>query len=60
MYRRMVLPAVGKGLCGCIFTQLSDVENELNGLVTYDRTFVKADPDALKKISDEILMELNS
>ncbi|MBQ5341781.1 MAG: glycoside hydrolase family 2, partial [Oscillospiraceae bacterium] len=60
MYRRMVLPAVGKGLCGCIFTQLSDVENELNGLVTYERTFVKADPDALKKISDEILMELNS
>ena len=60
MYRRMVLPAVRKGLCGCIFTQLSDVENELNGLVTYDRSFVKADPDALKTISDEIARELKS
>ncbi|MBP1555805.1 MAG: glycoside hydrolase family 2, partial [Oscillospiraceae bacterium] len=60
MYRRMVLPAVGKGLCGCIFTQLSDVENELNGLVTYDRTVVKADPDVLRRISEEICHELNN
>ena len=25
------------GLCGCIYTQTTDVEEEINGLMTYDR-----------------------
>ena len=32
-----------KGLAGCIYTQLSDVEDETNGLVTYDREIIKID-----------------
>ena len=35
LYDGMVLPSVPKGLCGCIYTQLSDVEGENNGLYTY-------------------------
>ena len=31
------------GLGGSIYTQTSDVEREMNGLVTYDRTVVKFD-----------------
>ncbi|MBP0985806.1 MAG: hypothetical protein J6P39_02215 [Oscillospiraceae bacterium] len=54
MYVKMVLRAVKKGLCGCIYTQLSDVENELNGLVTYDRKKIKVDIPRLQKISMRI------
>ena len=37
VYREEILPAIDKGLCGCIYTQLSDVEDEINGLLTWDR-----------------------
>ncbi len=37
LYGQMVLPSIPNGLCGCIYTQLSDVEGEINGLYTYDR-----------------------
>jgi len=37
MYEEMVYPVIEEGMCGCIYTQLSDVENEINGLYTYDR-----------------------
>ncbi len=43
LLRKQIIPAVKKGLCAAIYTQLSDVENEQNGLVTYDRKVVKAD-----------------
>lgn len=36
-----LLPLEKKGLCGAVYTQLSDVEEEVNGLVTYDRRIVK-------------------
>jgi len=35
-----------KGLAGFVYTQLSDVEEEVNGLVTYDRRVVKLAPGA--------------
>ena len=34
-----------EGLSGYVFTQLSDVEDEVNGLVTYDRRVVKLEED---------------
>ena len=36
-----VMPLVEKGLSGVVYTQLSDVEEEVNGLVTYDRKVCK-------------------
>ena len=36
-----IVPAVPKGLCAAVYTQLSDVEDETNGLLTYDRRVVK-------------------
>src|ERR1700741_1821403 len=39
-----------KGLSAAAYTQLSDVENEVNGFLTYDRTTVqKVDPDAVQR-----------
>ena len=37
LYEGQVLPLVKQGLSGVVYTQLSDVEEEVNGLVTYDR-----------------------
>jgi hypothetical protein len=43
LYLREVIPAKEKGLSAAIYTQLSDVEQETNGFVTYDRELVKMD-----------------
>ena len=50
MCEGMIGPYIRKGLCGFVYTQLSDVENEINGLYTYDREIVKVDIDKLKEI----------
>ena len=54
MYREMVIPAISKGLCGCVYTQLSDVEGEINGLYTYDRKTCKVDKQAMLALADEL------
>jgi Glycosyl hydrolases family 2, sugar binding domain/Glycosyl hydrolases family 2/Glycosyl hydrolases family 2, TIM barrel domain len=36
-------PLIGEGLCAAVYTQTSDVEVEVNGLMTYDRAMVKGD-----------------
>lgn len=51
LYDDMVLPAVPRGLCGCVYTQLSDVEGEANGLYTYDRQVRKVSAGALSDIA---------
>ena len=51
LYRESIVPAVEKGLCAAIYTQVSDVEDEVNGLATYDRRVVKLDADTMLPIS---------
>lgn len=51
LYREMVLPSIPNGLCGCVYTQLSDVEEEINGLYTYDRTVCKVRREPLLALS---------
>ena len=41
-------------LVGCIFTQVSDVEDETNGFVTYDRKVVKVDSPKFKELMRKI------
>ena len=41
LYDREILPMIEKGLCAAIYTQLSDVEDETNGILTYDREILK-------------------
>ena len=54
LLEEQIVPAVREGLCAAIYTQLSDVENEQNGLVTYDRKELKADPDMLAALNAEM------
>ena len=58
MYAEMVNPAIPAGLCGVVYTQLSDVEDEINGLYTYDRQVCKVDGAKMRAIlqaAEEIL-----
>ncbi len=54
LYRKRILPAVSKGLCAAIYTQVSDVEDEINGLLTYDRKVCKADDQAMQALATSL------
>ena len=50
LYDEQIRPAIAQGLSAAVYTQLSDVEHEVNGLVTYDRSIVKLPVQTLRKI----------
>ena len=54
LYENEVIPAIEKGLCGAVYTQLSDVEDETNGLLSYDRKVLKVDKEKMLNISRQI------
>ena len=49
-----VIPAIPKGLSATVYTQVSDVEDEVNGIMTYDRKIIKFDIDMVKKLNSLI------
>ena len=51
LYMDEIVPCVKNGLCAAIYTQVSDVEDEINGLVTYDRKVEKIDPEKLLSVA---------
>ena len=51
LYREMVFPSIEKGLNGVVYTQLTDVEGEINGLYTYDRKASKVIDDRIKTLT---------
>jgi beta-galactosidase/beta-glucuronidase len=58
-YLKQILPQIrSKGLCGAIYTQLSDVEDETNGLLTYDRKKAKIAPEDFLDVSERLVSEL--
>ena len=54
LYREKVIPAAKMGLCAAIITQVSDVEDEINGFLTYDRKVNKADAQQMTAIAEEL------
>lgn len=57
LYREGVLEAKKKGLSAAIYTQLSDVEDETNGLVTYDRKICKVDEKRMNLLARALMEE---
>ncbi|MFF7340236.1 LamG-like jellyroll fold domain-containing protein [Streptomyces sp. NPDC008163] len=53
--RKYYLEAAGAELSGSIYTQVTDLENELNGLWTYDRREIKVDAAQVRKINQEVI-----
>ncbi len=58
-YGKVLPPLIRKGLCGAVYTQLSDVEDETNGMVTFDRAVVKAKPEELCGLMDQLQKNLD-
>ena len=54
LYLEELLPLVREGLCAAIYTQLSDVEDETNGFLTYDRRVCKVRPDEFADIAPRL------
>ena len=48
---RKLLPMIPEGLCAAVYTQTTDVEIEVNGLMTYDREIIKMNPDTVRLIN---------
>jgi len=53
MWDEMVFPSIDRGLCGIVYTQVSDVEDEVNGFYTYDREICKVTPDRLRALAEK-------
>jgi beta-galactosidase/beta-glucuronidase len=58
LYEKEVLPLVSRGLCGCIYTQVSDVEDETNGLLTFDRAVEKLRPEDFADLAPRLQASL--
>ena len=54
LYENEIIPQIEKGLCGAIYTQLSDVEDETNGLISYDRKVVKVSARRMREIAERL------
>ena len=54
LYYQQVIPAAKCGLCAAIYTQVSDVEDETNGLLSYDRKVEKLTPERMLPIAEAL------
>ena len=54
LYEKQVLPAKEKGLCAAVYTQVSDIEDETNGILTYDRKVCKLTPEVMLPIAEKL------
>ncbi|MBS7403658.1 MAG: glycoside hydrolase family 2 protein [Oscillospiraceae bacterium] len=54
LYERQIIPAKKAGLAASVYTQLTDVEDEVNGLITYDREKIKLPAEELAAIGAKL------
>ena len=60
LYLKQIIPAIkNNNLAGCIYTQVSDVETEINGLFSYDRKVLKVD-DSFKEVLKQLKEAFNN
>ena len=57
LYDREIRPAKAHGLAAAVYTQVSDVEEEINGLLTYDRKELKVEPDRIIAMNRRLMGE---
>ena len=54
LFEKVIIQQIPKGLAATVYTQVTDVEDELNGLLTYDREVLKVDKETVKTINQSI------
>ncbi len=58
-YAEQLKQLIRQGFSAAVYTQTTDVEIEVNGLLTYDRALVKVDEERVSKVNQEICNILN-
>ena len=54
MYYNDIVPAIKNGLNAAVLTQVSDVEDETNGIATYDRQVIKTDSEKMLAMAEAL------
>ena len=57
-YAEMLYNLIAKGFSAAVYTQTTDVETEVNGLMTYDRKVIKLDEARVKEINQKVCKSL--
>ena len=55
LWKRDLLDNIETGLSAIVYTEVSDVEDETNGLLTYDREILKVDAEKMRGINRGLL-----
>ena len=58
-YAKQLYKLIPRGYSAAVYTQTTDVEMEVNGLMTYDRKVIKIDEPRVKEINTKICNSLN-
>lgn len=58
-YSKDLIKLIPIAYSAAVYTQITDVEGEVNGLITYDRKAVKIEEDRVRKINQEVISSLN-
>ena len=58
LYGEEIKPLISRGICALVYTQVSDVEDETNGLLTYDRRVLKVNAERFKALMDDLKKEI--
>ena len=59
-FARQIIPTVAQGVSAAVYTQTTDVEIEVNGLMTYDRKVIKMDENKLRAVNQEVIKSLRA
>ncbi len=54
LHEKQIIPQIKKGLSATVYTQVSDVEFEVNGMLSYDRELIKLHEDVVKEINEKM------
>lgn len=54
LHKTQIIPLIKKGLCATVYTQVSDVEFEVNGIYSYDRKILKLDKNTVIEINQKL------
>lgn len=54
LHELQIIPNIKRGLSATVYTQVSDVEFEVNGILSYDREIVKIDEDTLRALNAKL------
>lgn len=60
LIEKQVIPLIKKGLSATVYTQVSDVEDEINGIMTYDREIIKIDGETINKLNKLMISSLSA